>query len=249
MNKIIHHIDMSKSKLDLKSRMDEVWGEYIAYHIYNVPQQDYKALYDGLSEHLGYVDERISVNGSSEVSKSRDIKYNPELYHYFASNTRQPLHTDYAYYEEPETPDWLMLYCMDVSEFGGMTHLLSVKTLENILKKYNPDLLKKIKININWKYTGKGRDIIHTRPLFDGKKINWNYWQVKEELNTLEVMKVRQEFFDFMENVIGDGSVYDFSKKWEKGDCIIFNDHHCLHGRDAFLGNNRWLRDLAFKTK
>lgn len=138
---------------------------------------------------------------------------------------------------------------MDVSEFGGMTHLLSVKTLENILKKYNPDLLKKIKININWKYTGKGRDIIHTRPLFDGKKINWNYWQVKEELNTLEVMKVRQEFFDFMENVIGDGSVYDFSKKWEKGDCIIFNDHHCLHGRDAFLGNNRWLRDLAFKTK
>tara|TARA_R110000822_G_scaffold30315_4_gene88391 strand:- start:9619 stop:10368 length:750 start_codon:yes stop_codon:yes gene_type:complete len=249
MNKIICHIDMSKSKLDLKSRIDKVWGKYVAYHIHNVPQQDYKVLYDKLSEYLGYVDERISVNGSPEVSKSRDIKYNPELYHYFASNTRQPLHTDYAYYEELNTPDWLMLYCMDVSEFGGMTHLLSVKTLKNILKKYNPDLLKKIEIDINWKYTGKGKDIIHTRSLFDGEKINWNYWQIKEELNTPEVMNIRQEFFDFMENIIEAGSIYDFSKKWKKGDCIIFNDHHCLHGRDAFLGNNRWLKDLAFKKK
>jgi len=243
MSDIICHIDMAKFDLELKNIIDKVWGKYVAYHIYNVPEQDYTLLYNNLSSHLGFVDERISANGSTEVSKSRDIKYNPDLYHYYTSNTRQPLHTDYAYYEEKDTPDWLMLYCMDVSEFGGMTHLLSVKTLKNILEKYNPNLLEKIKININWKYVGKGKDIVHTRPLFDGEKINWNYWQVKEELNTSKVMEVRQEFFDFMEKVICDRSIYDFSKKWNKGDCIIFNDHYCLHGRDAFLGNSRWLKD------
>jgi len=76
-----------------------------------------------------------------------------------------------------------------------------------------------------------------------------NYWQIKKELNSPEVMSVRQEFFDFMEDFVQAGRIFDFSKKWNRGDCIIFNDHLALHGRDAFLGNNRWLRDSALKNK
>lgn len=246
-NSPVCHIDMADN--NLQEQIDKVWGKYIAYHIFNVPEQDYPSLYDGLAEYLGSVDARISVNGSSETSKSRDIKYDPSLYHYFASNTRQPLHTDYAYYKEADAPDWLMLYCMNISEFGGMTHILSVQTLKYVLEKYNPELLEKLKIDINWKYTGLEKEIIHSRPLFDGAQINWNYWQVKEEINTSEVMKVRQEFFDFMEDFVYAGRIFDFSKQWSRGDCIIFNDHLCLHGRDAFLGNDRWLRDSAFKQE
>ena len=59
-------------------------------------------------------------------------------------------------------------------------------------------------------------------------------------------MKIREEFFKFLENVIVDGCIYYFSKKWDVGDCIIFNDRIMLHGRDAFLGNERWLKDHAF---
>ena len=39
--------------------------------------------------------------------------------------------------------------------------------------------------------------------------------------------------------------MYDMSKKWTTGDCIIFNDHLTLHDRSTFLGN-RWLKDHAF---
>ena len=246
--KIIYHIDMSVTK-NLQEEIDRTWDKYVCYNIFNVPEQDYEALYIGLAEQIGIVQQRISVNGGGKMANARDLKYDPNIYHFFASNTRQPLHTDCAYYQESYSSDWLMLYCMDVSEFGGMTHILSVKTLKYVLEKYNPELLEKIKIDINWKYMGPKGEIIHTRPLFDGDQINWNYWQIKEELNSPEVMSVRQDFFDFMEDFVQAGRIFDFSKKWNRGDCIIFNDHLALHGRDAFLGNNMWLRYSALKNK
>ena len=36
-------------------------------------------------------------------------------------------------------------------------------------------------------------------------EMNWNYWQIKEELNSSDVMNVRQEFRDFLKEVIEDG--------------------------------------------
>ncbi len=239
---------MGQSDHTLTERVDEVWGEYMAYHIYNVGGGgDYVEMYEALAEHLGVVRECHSVNDSAtRFSKSRDIKPDPDQYHYFASTTRQPLHTDYAYYMESESPDWLMLYCLGVSEYGGKTHLLSAKTLDKILAKYNPELLEKIQIDVTWSYKGIDGDRVHKKPIYDGDFLNWNYWQIKEEFNAKEVMNVRQEFFDFLEEVIVAGNIYDFSKKWEIGDCIIFNDHLTLHSRDAFLGNNRWLKDHAF---
>jgi len=247
INDIMCHIDMSDGKGDLNDKIDNVWGKYVAYHIFNVPNADYVKLYEDLAERLGDIRACHSANDKkTQFSKSRDIKPDPDLYHYFASTTRQPLHTDYSYYESSEAPDWLMLYCIKPSELGGQTHLLSTATLESILKKYNPKLLEKIRVNVTWKYNGNDGDKIHQKPIYDGKFINWNYWQIKEELNDLSVMNVRQEFFDFLEKVIVDGNIYDFSKTWNTGDCIIFNDHLALHGRDAFLGNERWLKDHAF---
>tara|TARA_R110002049_G_scaffold219727_1_gene391395 strand:- start:298 stop:1032 length:735 start_codon:yes stop_codon:yes gene_type:complete len=238
---------MSLGNLPLQDRINEVWGKYMAYHIFNVPPTDYVKLYEKSAEKLGKIRLCHSVNDkTTQFSKSRDIKPDPKLYHYFASTTRQPLHTDYAYYKQSESPEWLMLYCMDTSEYGGKTHLLSTKTLNKILKKYNPDLLKKIKIDVKWEYKGNDGDKIHIKPLYDGKYINWNYWQIKEKHNSKQIINVRNEFFNFLEDVIVDGNIYDFSKTWNIGDCIIFNDRCMLHGRDAFLGKKRWLKDHAF---
>ena len=256
MKELIKHIDVSKFSGDAKSviieSMDKVWGRYMVYHIHNLPNVDYVKLYEELAESLGEIRLCHTVNDISRksiFSKSRDIKPNSDLHHYYTSTTRQPLHTDYAYYEEDESPEWLLLYCLESSEFGGMTHLLSTQTLNNILEKYNPELLEKIKIDVKWHYLGDDGDKIHTKPLYDGININWNYWQIKEEYNSKEVLQVKEEFFTFLEKVIVDGGIYDFSKRWKKGDCIIFNDKCMLHGRDAFLGNQRWLKDHAFYKK
>ncbi len=255
-NNDICHIS-PKSNESLLECIQKVWGKYSAYHIQNIDTKTpgFVNEYEKIADTLGTIRLCHPVNDKSTTfSKSRDIKYNPETYHYFASNTRQPLHTDYAYYHTDESPDWLMLYCMNPSEYGGKTHLLTTHTLVNILSKYNPELLDRLikTTDVQWKYNGEDGDKIHSKPILtytpEGYIINWNYWQIKEELNTSEVISVREEFFKFLENVIVSGSMYDFSKIWKPGDCIIFNDKHTLHGRDAFLGK-RWLKDHAFYNK
>jgi len=252
MKDVICHLDVSGLDQDtLVSKVTSAWSEnYGAYHIFNVSRElNAIEMYEELAESLGKIRLCHPVNNKeTKFSKSRDVKYQPGVNHYFASNSRQPLHTDYAYYESTEAPDWLMLYCIEPSEFGGKTHLLSLQTLKLILEKYAPELLAKIKVDVTWKYNGKDGDKVHQKPIYDGKSINWNYWQIKEELNTPEIMQIREEFFGFLEDVIVGGSMYDFSKIWSPGDCLIFNDRVNMHGRDAFLGD-RWLKDHAFYRK
>ena len=247
INEIICHIDGGEGEHSIAPKLSKVWGKYMAYHIHNVQSSNYTSLYENLAESLGTI---RMCNASNDpltpFSKSRDIRVDPTLYKYFASSTKQPLHTDYAFYRETDRPDWLMLFCITPSEFGGLTHLLSTKTLVAILEKYNPKLLDKLYININWSYTGSDGEFQHSKPLLKGMEMNWNYWQIKEELNSSDVMNVRQEFRDFLKEVIEEGNIYDFEKKWNTGDCIIFNDRLMLHGRDAFLGTERWLKDFAF---
>ena len=247
----ICHVDVQRiqehNNKTVAQILNDVWGSFMAYHIYNNPEADYKKEYEALAEHLGEIRECHPVNNkNTKFSNSRDIKYDPKVYHFFASNERQPMHTDYAYYKKDESPDWLMLYCVSPSEFGGITSLFSTKKLKNILEKHNKDLLNEmLETKIVYKYEGQDGEKVHEKELFDGKYVSWNYWQIKEEFNSEKTMATRQKFFEFLENVIVAGSMYDMSKKWNPRDCIIFSDHLVMHCRSAFLGD-RWLKDHAF---
>lgn len=250
MKDIVCHIDMSKAHGTIKEEVVKVWGKSLAYHVFNVSDENYQQQYLDLARTLGTIRECHPVNDkSTKFSNSRDIKYTPGINHYFASNKRQPLHNDYAYYKKEQSPDWLILYCIQPSEYGGLTSFISTENMKKILEKYNEDLLKKIlDTKINYKYNGLDGDKIHKKRLFDGKNINWNYWQVKDRLNSREVLEVRDEFFNFLEEFIVGGSMFDMTKRWNTGDCIIFNDHQILHCRSSFLGD-RWLKDHAFYEK
>tara|TARA_Y100001970_G_scaffold76688_1_gene97355 strand:- start:52766 stop:53527 length:762 start_codon:yes stop_codon:yes gene_type:complete len=249
MKKYIRPLDMKNLKEnDLIQKVKSAWGDcYTIYYIFNVSKEiDWVLMYENLASTLGEIRTCHPVNNKeTKFSKSRDIKYEAGVNHYFASNIRQPLHNDYAYYESSQAPDWLMLYCLEKPDFGGKTHILSLKTLVKILNSYNPELLEKIKIDVTWKYNGQDGDKIHKKPIYNGQFINWNYWQINHNLNDKAVVEVKEEFFSFLENVIVGGSMYDHSVDWAEGDCIIFNDKVNLHCRDAFLGN-RWLKDHAF---
>ena len=202
---IICHIDLEKinnyTQLTLKDLLKQVWNHFVAYHIFNVNHKDFVEMYEDIAEDLiGKIRLIHPVNDKSTTfGKSRDIKPNPDLYHYFTTNTRQPLHSDYSYYKYDDSPDWLLLYCMYSLRIWWKTQLLSNKTLVKILKKYNPSLLSKIHTDITYEYTGIDGDKVHKKPLFDGKFINWNYWQIKKELNSSETMKIREELFKFLE--------------------------------------------------
>lgn len=243
----ICNIDMSTSKGKTSLEvMSDVWGKYEIYNIFNVSEDNFIENYKDMANSLGRIRLCHPVNDkSTKFSDSRDIKYDPNIPHFFASNSRQPLHTDYAYYEKSKSPDWLMLYCISPSEYGGITDILSLETLKSVMKKYDEKLLKKIEIEVKWHYKGVDGEVIHKKPILDSDGINWNYWQIKKEINTPEVIGIANEFFDFLENKIVQSRIFDFSKKWNRGDCIIFKDKTNLHGRSSFLGD-RWLKDHAF---
>ncbi len=238
-------IDGSSGIHSVKKELIDSWGEFLIYHIHNVPETDYVTLYENLADELGVIEECRPVNDKTKtISKSRDIKPNPDLYHFYAANTRQPLHTDYAYFPIDKSPDWVLMYCLKPSQLGGTTRFLSSKSLIEIMNRYDPDLLDKLSVDVTWKYVGEDGDVIHKKPIMEGENINWNYWQIKSDLNDKLIMDIRESFFKFLENAIVDGSIYDFSKVWTRGDLIIWNDKKILHGRDSFLGD-RWLKDHA----
>ena len=246
----ICHIDMQSSDpKQVINMVNAVWGEYDVYHICNMPNHDFISTYQDLANTMGEIKECHPVNDkNTEISTSRDIKFDPSIPHFFASNNRQPLHTDYAYYEESEAPEWLMLYCVTPSKHGGITDLLSLDTLKDVMLEHNPKLLKDIEVDIVWKYDSPDGEILHTKPILDKDKINWNYYQINKELNTKAAVKIVEEFFSFLEDVIVPARIYDYSKERKEGDCIIFKDSSNLHGRSAFLGD-RWLKDHALHCK
>jgi len=247
MKKFICDINMKNlSHFSLQNEVDKVWGSYDLYHIHDIEECNYKLVYEKLASTLGEIRTCHPVNNKqTKFSNSRDIKYVPGVPHYYASNSRQPLHNDYAYYESTEAPDWLMIYCIHPSEFGGRTNLISTRTLRKVMSKYSKELLNKLNIDVVWKYNGRDGDRIHKKPILKDYCINWNYWQIKEEINDKSIISIKEEFFNFLENKITAGNIYDFSKEWKKGDCIIFKDKNFLHSRDSFLGD-RWLKDHAF---
>ena len=161
-------------KIASMRKMEILWGGYDIYHIFNVTTSDVIKLYENLANTLGVVKECHPVNDkNTTISKSRDIKFEKNVPHFFASNSRQPLHTDYAYYEESSSPDWLMLYCVEPSEYGGVTDILSLDTLKEVMRKYNEKLLESIEIDVNWVYKGKDGDVVHKKPIMSENGMNW----------------------------------------------------------------------------
>lgn len=245
MNNITLEIDGTKGKDYIVNSLQKDWGKYIIYHVKNVSETDYISFYENLASKLGRIEDCRPVNEKSKnFSKSRDIRPDPDVYHFYAANTRQPLHTDYAYFPSEKSPDWVLMYCLEPSELGGTTRFISANKLKKIMKKYNPSLLEKLSVEVTWSYVGEDGDEIHQKPIMIDERINWNYWQIKSNLNSKFIMEIREEFFKFLEDAIMAGGIYDFSKVWNRGDVVIFNDKKTLHGRDSFLGN-RWLKDHA----
>lgn len=158
-----------------------------------------------------------------------DIKFpwHEESQSFSYSNTRQPLHTDGSY--EANAPQITFFSCLEAPKFGGATIFIEMEHLVELIKFYNPVLLKSLYEDpVTHR---KGKDF-KTRPIIYNGKLTWNYYRCED-------CCLRQTFHDFLEQyVVGSGS-YE-SVKLEPGQALFFMDEMLLHGRLSFLGN-RWL--------
>lgn len=262
VNSIIKYYDMLDDNYTnilniIIDKIKLIWHNFLIINIYNLPKiiknnnDSISNFYNSIMKNFGKIKECLPVNNAKKFSKSisRDIKYVKNSKHFFSSNNRQPLHNDYAYYPKEISPDWLLLYCLIPSEFGGYTSLVTVKYLKIILHKYDNELYKKIinkSINYVYKDINDSEIIVKKNILSSNDISNWNYFQIKKELNNENDINIVDKYFNFLEKKITEGNIYTINKKWNKGDGILFNDHLVLHQRTSFLGE-RWLKDLAIK--
>lgn len=225
-----------------------VKGYFLIYNIKKLPmnsEKEIKDLYYNISKLFGEISTCRPVNNIEYPSEQvRDIRPIIGSNHYFSSNNRQPLHTDCAYESYEKSCDWVMLYSLEVSEFGGITSFLYSNTLAYILRKYEQDLFLRLDRNVSYKYNDENGEYKNIKKLFDMNDniINWNKFQLHND-NDKETFDICDELFDVLERKIVGGQIFDFNKKWEKGDCVVFNDHLILHCRSYFYGN-RWLKSL-----
>lgn len=250
------NINIEKSYHFLLDKFKLVWHKFKVYSINNIDKSnDNTTIINFYQKLMGDLGELINCHPVNDKNKpfsiSRDIKYIPNSKHFYSSNIRQPLHNDYAYYPDKISPDWLLLFCLEKSEYGGFTSLIDNKYLISILKKYNPLLLDKImNLELTYRYEDieKG-ELIHNNLLVNSNNImNWNYFQIKDKYNTDKVITICADFFKFLEKIITDGDIHTIKKDWTPGDGLLFNDHLTLHQRTSFLGS-RWLKDFAITDK
>ena len=187
------------------------------YNVYNLPEnfsdEEINYLYYHLASKIGLFSKCHPVNDKNTIkSFSRHIKYDPDAttLHYFSSNCRQPLHNDYAYYEINNSPDWLVIFALQPAEYGGVTSVITNNKIKTILQKYDNNLLEDINLQVNYLYNDvEIGDVKHSKQLFESKTniINWNYYQIKNELNSEKVNKIKEDFFTFLNSKISQANI------------------------------------------
>ena len=242
----------------LYGKINPIFNCFLIYNIYGFPphitDETIINIYTNLVSKIGDIFKCHPVNDkTTNKSTSRAIKYDKDTttLHFFSSNSKQPLHNDYAYYEQTKKPNWLAIFSLKSAEYGGVTSFITNNKLKTILEKYDCELLSKITTKLTYVYNDIDcENIVHTKQLFNIKNniSNWNYFQIKPEYNTTEVMNIKEDFFNFLNKNITDARVNTISKVIQRGECIIFNDMYVMHERSSFLGD-RHLQDIAFYLK
>ena len=253
VDKYCYYSRCNDYKKVIYENIKKVWGHFKSYHIFNLKKEmtndEIKDIYNYLSSNIGDIIRCRPANDDElEYSYTRDVKFIPNSNHFYSSNITQPLHTDYAYFTYEKAPDYLTLFCFQKSEYGGITSLIPTNKLIKIMKTHKPDLYEKVK-NVDFTYKSQ-EDIVHNKKFYDEETdyMNWNYFQIKPEFNSDEQLNLKEEIFKFFNDVITSGQMCDVNVSWQRGDCILFNDHLNLHTRSAFLGE-RWLSGNSFYYK
>jgi alpha-ketoglutarate-dependent taurine dioxygenase len=207
----------------------------------NFPENDLPGFYLQLASHLGtvYLAEETADTEAFLLNKWHQIRYIPgqEAKSYKHSNRAQPLHTDFC--ALPIKPEISFFYCMQQATFGGSTVFMDNNRLVEILRVFNPNLLRQILTTEVTFRTDIGQNV--TSRLIEQDqhvyRINWNYYRLVNEDETVKA--ITEDFHFFLEeHIFKSGMLKAVNLK--AGEAVFFHDNLVLHGRNSFLGD-RWL--------
>ncbi|NVK57562.1 MAG: TauD/TfdA family dioxygenase [Alteromonadaceae bacterium] len=160
-----------------------------------------------------------------------EISYQPDKAETYAySATRQPLHTDNAWFSNPAELNFFVMHKQAIE--GGKQTIYPLSILMEDLQTKTPELLNdltSIPVTIK-KGEGAEEHITPIIKLGNSPTIFWNYYRTQKA--TPAIANMCQAFFDFLAEQENTSSVFRLPS--DTGDCFVFNDAKLLHGREAF---------------
>ncbi len=183
---------------------------------------------------------RIDYRGENPMTLERvhaiwnDIRYDPLLAStYRHSKTAQPLHTDGAYNQTP--PSIGFFFCQAQARAGGRTLFLDADVLCDTLREEEAALFAQLR-SVPVRF-GKGIAPGQTVPIIDwdewGPVVNWNRYRVMPGQGP-EVTRMCETFFAWLDKrFVQTGDLAALHLR--AGDCMVFHDLRCVHGREAYV--------------
>lgn len=160
-----------------------------------------------------------------------EISYQPDKATAYAySNTRQPLHTDNAWFADPAEINFFIMQKQAVT--GGEQTIYPLSRLIDDLSGEDPALLSDLTSVVVTIKKGDNDYFNRTPIIARGAedRVYWNFYRTEKP--TVEIAAMCDAFFKYLERKEGTASVEKI--RCESGDCLSFNDLKMLHGRTAF---------------
>jgi alpha-ketoglutarate-dependent taurine dioxygenase len=170
-----------------------------------------------------------------------EISYQPDKATSYAySNTRQPFHTDNAWFSDPAEINFFIM--QKQASAGGEQTLYPLSRLMEDLSSEEPALFDDLCHTTVIIKKGDGQYFNRTSVIVrgDDPRIFWNYFRTEKP--TAEIKAMCDAFFRYLEKKESTSSIERRHSK--TGDCICFNDQKTLHGRAAFTATKPFDRIL-----
>ena len=196
-------------------------------------------IYYGIGLYLG---QPVTQNGNGDllgqVMNTGDI--NDKNTRVYQTNLYLPYHTDPS--------DVVGLLCVRKAKVGGLSSLVSVPSVYNILLKEFPEYLGLF--YKQWYYAHLGEDLPSPTSLFamHQGKLNFRYLrqyiELGHELRSSPLSDVEKEALDILDSIIMRPELR-IDMMLEPGDIQLANNHLVLHSRTSFIDHD----DIKYRRR
>ena len=226
---------------DFKNELEDGRGFVLlrGLPIENYDDQEIDIIYYGIGLHLG---QPVTQNGNGDllgqVMNTGDI--NDKNTRVYQTNLYLPYHTDPS--------DVVGLLCVRKAKEGGLSSLVSVPSVYNILLKEFPEYLGLF--YKQWYYAHLGEDLPGPTSLFamHQGKLNFRYLrqyiELGHELRNSPLSDVEKEALDILDSIIMRPELR-IDMMLEPGDIQLANNHLVLHSRTSFIDHD----DIKYRRR